>query len=673
MGTRWRGLLAPLGITTGDGRRFKADGVTHRELPLALKWQRSDDMGHDDSIIIGSLDTVNFGTVAEAITAEWITADGVASLNFPDDTMGAWGQGELFDDVDPAVLPRLAEDVAEARLLTERQVIGPSVDAGAAEAVLAEPGSDEAVSEERLDEIFEQAWESGEEVALEVLFTTYEIAAATLVSIPAFAQCLPFTLDEVDDEEQAAALVASVRASGWADYPLAPLETGWNAATAARNLADHFTLDGETPDWDGFAAGFLWRDDDANPNTRGAYGYGLVDVVDGHLAIVPKAVITAAKSLDDGGTSKASTTEQTRMREVVTSIYARMATEFNDDTMSVPWTASVTAAVTARTGRAVALLAAAGPVAPAEMFADPELTGITPITISDPDASGVRRVFGHVAAFGVCHAGIRDVCTTAPTSARQYAEFHRYTTTASGQPLPIATGRLTVAHGALTGACRCCPGIDDHACNNLSMGAAIGHYDRAAVVAYTRGGEDRFGIWVSGIIAPEATDLDVALLSRQKVSGDWREVGGSLELVEVLTLNREKPGFPLPHATMTNGRQTALVAAGTVSPGRTGRPPRPAGTGARRGPAPQPFDYTQMAQAFAAELAKLLPAGTTTTVDPAPLTPVTAAAVQPVETDDPGVDRHQQVAALAAEVDGTILALDAALVAAELEGITADV
>lgn len=546
MGTRWRGLLAPLGITTGDGRRFALDAVSWRELPLPLKWQRNDDMGHDDSVIIGSVDDISIGTVSDALSKGWVSDEGVSGLNFPPDTLAVWGTGELFDDVDGGALPRLAEDVAEARLLTERRVIGPSVDAGMAEAVLAEPGEDEAVSEERLDEIFEDAWVNGTPIELETLFTVYEIAAATLVNIPAFAQCLPFTLEP--DPEVAA--------------------------------------DGETAESDA-------------------------------------ALVAAA--------ARARVTDLAR-----------------------------------------SLTAAAGAVCDTAAFADPEFTGVTAITIGAPDDRGVRRVFGHVAAFGVCHAGIRDVCTTAPTSHGQYAAFHRYTTTSGGQGLPVSAGRITVAHGELTGQCACCPGIDDHACNRLSLGGAIAHYDRAATVAYVRAGEDQFGIWVSGIIAPEATEQDVAALARQKVSGDWRETGGYLELVEVLTLNREKPGFPLPRAAVNNGRPMSLVAAGTVSATRQGRPalkPQPG-----RAVAGAPFDYDRMAAAMTRAIAPLLPGtGTGFTADPAAdPDPVVETPADPVvELVDP--DHATTAAALAAELDGTCHALEAAEVAAQLEGALADV
>lgn len=191
MGTRWRGLLAPINKPTGDGRRMKTGAFTHRELPLALKWQRVDDNGHDTSVVIGLMDAINI-----------------------DDKAGeVWGEGELFDD--QPHLPRLSEDVAEALLLTSKKIIGPSVDPGSAEAMVVETGTDEPITEERAEELWMQAMETGEEPDLELLFVHYEIAAATLVVIPAFAEARPFELipSEPAKTPAAAALVAAVTAS----------------------------------------------------------------------------------------------------------------------------------------------------------------------------------------------------------------------------------------------------------------------------------------------------------------------------------------------------------------------------------------------------------------------------------------------------------------------------
>lgn len=569
MGTRWRGLLAPLGTSTGDGRRFLASGVSHRELPLPLKWQRSDEPGHDEAVVIGTIDTIDLSETE------------------------AWGEGELFDDVDPAEMPRLAEDVAEAKHLVTSRIIGPSVDPGAAEAVLAEVGSDEPITEERLDELLEQAWETGEDPQIELLFTMYEIAAATLVTVPAFAECGPFELIAQEP------VTAAVQSSGWEDLPLAARDREWNPQEAADRLAELCDLDGEDPDWSRYAGGFLQLDGDADPASREAYAHGLVDVVDGQAVIVPAAVDAAAAVVNDPD-SGLSDEDREGMREVLSGLYPRMAAEFDDESITAPWESD-----TGEASRLAVLTAAAGPQVPAGYFDNPALAQVTPITIGEPDEQGWRRVFGHVAAFGVCHVGIREACATAPTTAREYLDFHRYQATASGVQLPVPAGRITAGHGAMFNTCSCCRGNDDHACNRLSAGGAIAHHDVMRAVAYVRAGEDEHGIWVAGIVAPEADERDLAVLGRQKVSGDWRDIGGNLELVEVLALAREKPGFPLPRTSLANGRQRSLVAAGAVRPQLAG--PRPVPNAALDRLSTD-LDYQRLGREVAAALAPLVTA-----------------------------------------------------------------
>ena len=63
------------------------------------------------------------------------------------------------------------------------------------------------------------------------------------------------------------------------------------------------------------------------------------------------------------------------------------------------------------------------------------------------------------------------------------------------------------------------------------------------------------------------------------VSGDWRRIGGSLEMIAVCAVNT--PGFPIPRARVafSNGAQRALV--GTF------------GVQAVSGPMPAPMDERQ--------------------------------------------------------------------------------
>lgn len=399
MTTRWRGLLAPINTPTGDGRRMAPGAFTNRPLPLPLKWQRTDEGGHTTSVVIGSMDKLDIDEAGEAV----------------------WGEGELFDDASLTSTPRLAEDVAEAKLLLSKKVIGPSVDPASAQAVTVMKGSSEPLN----DAMVERYWmQHGEMPETELLFTNYEIAAATLVPVPAFGECRPFEL------------------------------------------------------------------------------------------------------LDSSGEP---------MPDAMRSIMA----------------------------------AAPMPALDPALFRNPELSEITPPTMVDL-GNGWTHIFGHVATHNVCHVGMRGVCTTAPYSDQDYQPFHRYSVTSGGHELPVMAGRLTSGLGRFENLCRCHPGNDDHACGNVSFGAAIAHHDQMESLAYVCAGEDEANsaIWFSGVLDPECSEQARKLLNRRRVSGDWREYGASMELVEVLVLARREPGFPLPRVSVENGRQRSLTAAGVVMPQR---------------------------------------------------------------------------------------------------------
>ena len=117
----------------------------------------------------------------------------------------------------------------------------------------------------------------------------------------------------------------------------------------------------------------------------------------------------------------------------------------------------------------------------------------------------------------------------------------------------IATGKITMGTG--------------HAGQKLSSTAAASHYDNTGnAVADVVAGEDMFGIWVSGALRPSVTDEQVRALRASPLSGDWRERGGSLELIAALAVN--VPGFPIPRPAgmVASGgeRLYSLVASGMV-------------------------------------------------------------------------------------------------------------
>lgn len=193
------------------------------------------------------------------------------------------------------------------------------------------------------------------------------------------------------------------------------------------------------------------------------------------------------------------------------------------------------------------MTAAASPaVAPASWFENPNLSGPTPLQVD----LETGRVFGHLATWNVCHIGIPGVCTTAPRNYSNYAYF-RTGVIRTEEGTDVAVGHITIATG--------------HAPIKASAQAAASHYDNTgSVVVDVAAGDDQHGIWVAGALR-SGVDLEQATTLRAaSLSGDWRAIGGKLELVGALAVN--VPGFPIPRTSLAASaeRQESLVAAGIV-------------------------------------------------------------------------------------------------------------
>lgn len=209
MGTRFRTMLAPIGLSTGDGRRFADGAIELAETPFPFEWARAREGGHDGAVVVGAVQEATVASVKDALAGEWISPE--AAKGMDKKMMAVWARGEMFDGVDREEMPRLAEDVAEAMHLAGAGTLGPSVDLDSFEGVPVLAGTDEEVTWERFEEIYE---ETGEEPAIELLVTSGRVRAATLVSIPAFAETSrPFELiaaEIPEDAEQAAAQAAAL-------------------------------------------------------------------------------------------------------------------------------------------------------------------------------------------------------------------------------------------------------------------------------------------------------------------------------------------------------------------------------------------------------------------------------------------------------------------------------
>jgi len=387
-------MLAPIGLPTGDGRRFAQGGISLAEVPFSMEWVRQREGGHDGAVAVGAVQQAHIGTVAEAIANDWISAE--AAGNMRADMTAVWGQGELYDDIDREAMPRLAEDVAEVMHLMSKGTLGPSVDLDTFEGVPVMTGSDEPMTEAAFEAHFQA---TGQEPKLELLITSGRVRAATLVTIPAFAETTrPLELIPNEAGTPALALIASV-------------------GVATRPAAADFSR---------------------------------------------------------------------------------------------------------------------------------ALTGPTPITYD----TETGHVFGHIATWRTCHVGYADVCVTAPKDpAGDYAAFNRF---------PIETEDGVVWAGRITVG-------GQHAALSATAAGAMSVHDGKRVAGYVRAYEDEFGIAVAGRLEPDLEEGDLAILSRRKVSGDWRETAAGLSLVEVLALapgprQHSEPGFPI-ETFSRGGRQVALTAA----------------------------------------------------------------------------------------------------------------
>ncbi|SIB65802.1 hypothetical protein [Mycobacteroides abscessus] len=181
------------------------------------------------------------------------------------------------------------------------------------------------------------------------------------------------------------------------------------------------------------------------------------------------------------------------------------------------------------------------------MFEDPKLSGLTLPTI---DENG--RIYGHLAAFGTCHRSVQESCTLVPRSNSGYREFHTSPAVRLDNGTRLPVGRLTVGCG--------------HADTRLPGIPATAHYDNAgSAFALVRVGEDKHGIWFSGVAAPWATPEQIEMGLSAPLSGDWRNFGQGLELVAALAVNT--PGFNVRAGGTTDddGLPFAMVASGRLS------------------------------------------------------------------------------------------------------------
>jgi hypothetical protein len=197
-----------------------------------------------------------------------------------------------------------------------------------------------------------------------------------------------------------------------------------------------------------------------------------------------------------------------------------------------------------------ALTAAAGPVKPpAEWFADPYFSELTPLTITKEG-----QVFGHLADWDGCHIGFQGICVPPFRSATDYAYFNTgEIETAEGDLIPC--GKLMFSRDGVGHA-----DVDDE---EMTIQDVMDHYDDATCVgAFVRAGADRYGTYLVGALRSDLNDLEIQHLRTHPPSGDWRPIKGVGELIAAFSV--PVGGFPIARRALVasaNGEISAIISA----------------------------------------------------------------------------------------------------------------
>jgi hypothetical protein len=523
---RWRGLIGPFNVMSGDKRMLISPGRWDcRDLPLPASYQREDAPGHDGAV-----------TVARMLSAT-IGADGYSA------------DGDWLESV---------PECAEAMSLLEAGVLYPSVDLDDIEFEFRTPDGTKS-----LDDLTDNEWEDMMMSGLEpvMAITAGRLAKVTFLACQAFPQTtlelyqgqpapdrqMPTGVAEPMYALAAAGTVAAFSATGDTSLPVADRDTKWDGGAATSNVLAWAKGSSDVADAGKLAKAFFWQDPDADPSLVGSYKLPFADVFDGQLKIVYAGVSASAGRLDQ---TQIPDHDRDAVKAKVSAAYSTCSKAFDDPDVKPPWAKADASLVTIVAGNVVAggkvLKPAAagrvaGPVYPPEAwFADPQLKELTPVTVL---ANG--QLFGHLADRD-CHLSFLGQECILPPEEGGFEWFHRGEIETAEATL-VRIGLITAATG--------------HAMLELSAGAAADHYDKTGTqVAQIRCGRDKHGTWVAGSIVPEATDAQVQMIRRSPLSGDWRLVGGRRELIAALAVN--VPGFPVIRGRKSRNRAVSLVASG---------------------------------------------------------------------------------------------------------------
>jgi 2'-5' RNA ligase len=496
----WRGILVVEDVESGDGRMFSGGSLKTAPLPLPLMWQRQTEEGHKTAVQAGRIDEV------------WREGNQI------------WGQG-VFD--------LKGVDGQEAhRQVAEKFLRGVSVDV-------------DSVKNADIEMVFPDNVDASD--AVESMFASPELTVyhhgrlrgATLVQFPAFVEA-SIALAEGPDVLTADAtedVVVTVEMTAFPSHDTGTSDEPWDADANVGRLPSPMSLDTAHNV-------FAWYDSDAVEDgmiTKSALKFPHHNVgKDGTPGAANLTACSAVIASLHGSRGQTPDIPDDELQAV----YDHVAAHIRDADMEPPAFSVVEPECDHSTPETMTACGCLNGAPPREHFENPRFSGPTGLTVT-PDG----RVYGHAALWGTCHTGFSGVCRTAPREGVH--EYFLLGETLCADGSAVATGTITLGTG--------------HAATDGSIQAydVIRHYDNTgSAVADIATGEDEFGIWFSGSIRENVSPVKLRSLRGSKLSGDWRKFGRSLRLVALLAVN--VPGFPVPRvrASVSNGRQTSLVAAG---------------------------------------------------------------------------------------------------------------
>lgn len=298
MAIKFRGLVAPVEVPTGDGRMFAAGKLTHRNVPVPLLVRFSSG-GHDGAVVVGRID------------------------RFYDGPGGYWAEGEFLD-------PEQVPEVTKAIYMIQNKLMGPSVDL------------DRDFTVEAVAHPLRKDKKAG-------LFKEYNVIGVTLVPMPAFPQ-----VHLSVEQEPVRTLLASsgidmdqiplffdVNAESWKTWPIAPREYKFDADDAVRRIAAWAGIGSRDADVGKYASAFLWRDGNQVGPTlaQDSFRLPLADIINGEPHLIYHAAYSAAALLSGGhgGLPNIPDADKQQMVPVINEIYGVLADRFQDPNLTSPF------------------------------------------------------------------------------------------------------------------------------------------------------------------------------------------------------------------------------------------------------------------------------------------------------------------------------------------------